>query len=835
MPASSGPSATGSGLSVVNRPQRLKTLAAPVIFLAAALALVASITVAGDVLLPTPYLGGFAPQSAHGPARPDEGAPQWNPLQWDSLAQFYPWRLLIRRTVQAGQIPLWNSHTLCGSPLLANSQSAPFYPLHLLYYLPGPLAVATIMALLAVLHLTIAGWGAYALAVSLRLRWGGAICAGLLFELNTSHLAWLELPSALSVTCWIPVSLFLLRRLIDVPHPRGVAYLSLSVGAMILGGHLQFALYGLMALALCLLLGLRRAIAGGAAAAVCGSLVIGLALAAVQLMPAQELVSLSHRAGSATGAGWTAYAAYALPIANWVTLAAPDFYGLPSASTFWGYWNYGATNVQEYSGGIGFPGLCLAAVALGGTIRRRKALHLALALLVLALTLASATPLLRALYFGLPGFSSSGSPARVLILLSLSLSLVAGAGVDNLVALARRNWIRPGRVLLCAMLAASALLAGLAGVALLSLPIPQSTDVELALRQVSLPALTRALVSGAAMLMSVLLIGWLFRENAPRLRRNAIGTVTVVACTGWLVWGGQALIIAGPAELLYPESELTRYLVASPDRTAVINRSWRLVEHPEALLPPNAAIAYGFRDAQGYDSLQPRHYRRLLDAIAAPASQSAAPPENGNISFVKNPLSPLFPLLAAPLIVSTRPLPEAPALRPVARLDEVLIYNHRDVLAEAEIYGAWRPASDSEAIGYLQKSDPANGRAREAVTAGGESSARSTPAGPAAPQTLTRLSSTRLRVSLAAGQSGLLVVRETFMPGWQAYLATASGITRQPVQRTEIAFQGVEITGEELAVELRYEPTSFRAGLFVTLAALCLALALALQRPDSTG
>ncbi|OYT72588.1 MAG: hypothetical protein CFK48_02625, partial [Armatimonadetes bacterium CP1_7O] len=72
----------------------------------------------------------------------DFETPPWDVLIWDGAAQFYVWRELVRSLWLGGEPPLWNPYALCGTPLLANSQSAPFYPLQLLL-LPLPTWLGT--------------------------------------------------------------------------------------------------------------------------------------------------------------------------------------------------------------------------------------------------------------------------------------------------------------------------------------------------------------------------------------------------------------------------------------------------------------------------------------------------------------------------------------------------------------------------------------------------------------------------------------------------------------------------------------------------------------------
>ena len=69
------------------------------------------------------------------PVLPAETAPPWNPLMYDSIGQFYPWRSYAGASISHGSIPLWNPYQFCGAPFLANSQSAVLYPGNLLFYI----------------------------------------------------------------------------------------------------------------------------------------------------------------------------------------------------------------------------------------------------------------------------------------------------------------------------------------------------------------------------------------------------------------------------------------------------------------------------------------------------------------------------------------------------------------------------------------------------------------------------------------------------------------------------------------------------------------------------
>src|SRR6185312_1197927 len=56
----------------------------------------------------------------------------------DVVRMMYPWRILSFDLLKQGIIPLWNSYAFAGNPLIANLQSAFFYPLNILFLLFQP-------------------------------------------------------------------------------------------------------------------------------------------------------------------------------------------------------------------------------------------------------------------------------------------------------------------------------------------------------------------------------------------------------------------------------------------------------------------------------------------------------------------------------------------------------------------------------------------------------------------------------------------------------------------------------------------------------------------------
>jgi hypothetical protein len=81
-------------------------------------------------------------------------------------------------------------------------------------------------------------------------------------------------------------------------------------------------------------------------------------------------------------------------------------------------------------------------------------------------------------------------------------------------------------------------------------------------------------------------------------------------------------------------------------------------------------------------------------------------------------------------------------------------------------------------------------------------------------------SSNLVRVHTSSDSDGLLVVTDTYYPGWRAFV---DGV-EQPLVRGDLLFRVVPIAAGEHEVELRFEPISVRLGLALSLAALTLAV-----------
>ncbi|MCW5942032.1 MAG: hypothetical protein KIS66_07355 [Fimbriimonadaceae bacterium] len=555
----------------------------------------------------------------------------WDILQADGVLQFYNWRDLVFEAWGRGEWPFWNPYQLAGTPLLANSQSAAFYSPHIamgILHVPTPVA----MKLLAWFHLFWAGLGAFLLARRLGASEAGGLVAGGLFGTSAFLVAWVALPSVPTTCAWIPWCLWSIVRLFDeadrAPLPRRATPLALCVAMLVLGGHLQFVAYGLMATGFVWLWLLVQKRAWKAGLIGLGGLLAGGMLASPQLLPVLEYGRFSHRANTPSEEGYAGYVASALQAYELPALVSLTLLGHPGplneAGALPNYWPALAkrgANPAESAATVG-P-LALALIGLGLATRRLRQGAWPFAVMAgLGLLLAMGTPLNRALYFGLPGWSSSGSPGRIVVLTVLAAAVLAGLAVPK----QGEDGLPERRVLGGATVGLLATLVAL-GVAARGVEVTWiegfgagsiAAMAAQSARAGVLPPLILAVLA-VVVLVVVARRGW---KDGEVLVGMAVPLVAGVLFYGGWVPTGTPPVAASAKD---------------PSRVAFVNDRWDLLVPAPALMPPNTATAGRVVDLAGYDSLLHRDTVKMLADIMG---QDPAPPANGNIMLVKSSADP---------------------------------------------------------------------------------------------------------------------------------------------------------------------------------------------------
>jgi len=686
---------------------------------------------AGGCLLPANLLKDVYPWRT---GNPKDLVP-WNVLQFDGITQFYPWRFFAAQTWRSGLVPLWNPHQFCGTPFLANGQSAVLYPPNLIF-LTMPVRFA--FGWSALLHLAFTGMAAYLFfrRAGGSSRWGAAIGAAC-WQLSTWQVSWLALPTFLNTSAWLPAALLGVYYVAKAPSPRRSAALAVIVAMMVLAGHLQIAFY---CLSLTLIYGIYLVIAEKVAprnwtraAIACGS--IAFLLTAAQILPTVELSRLSARGGAkASASGYSAYISLAMPIEQTAGLFVP---GLP---------------YPENAGYVGVFGLMLALIAMMNSARKKLRIFFG-AVAVVALLIAMGTPINMLLYYAIPGFASTGSPARILVIFTFGIAFLASQGVDDVLSNEKRVFAGTGAYSLIAILTI--------GLALASLVHLDSN--YLAYAQNDLRLFT-------GLLLGCLAVLWLLRRKtiAPASAATLIFLVTVVDLI-FVNFGYNPVVNSTE---VYPVTPVIAWLQqhAGYDRVMPLNARWSNTEPPLAVLPPNGATVYSLYDLQGYDSLQTRAYREFANAMNA---RGDIPPENGNITFT---------------------------------------------------FAAGSPQARAADARYLVSIEPVNGFGSPVITDGQVSVyVDSAAVSMAGAMKLVSLSATRADYYGAAS----FVTPIQDYPGWEQFTGSGTNGSNATISGRAVAGPFIRVNlSQPGPVELRYQPVSFRIGLYLTLIGISLTITL---------
>ncbi len=704
----------------------------------------------------------------------------YNPML-DPIQQYLPWRIYAVESLRSGLIPLWNPYSFCGTPFLANLQSTLLYSPNLLFLLTG---ARHGFGVSAILHLTLGGWFMYWFLRDLRLRPPAALFGALVFMFSGFTVTWLEYPTlSLWVLMWLPAVLLCYQRSLARPLSPWPALCALAIGAQFLGGHLQISAYLVMAFLLYALVrvatpGQTRRQRGSAALLALLPLALGVGLALGQILPTLELAAHSGRVSHGVeGAFSTAF-----PLTHLVLYLIPNFFGNPVHYNYWGSFQNPAINYFETACYVGVLPLLLAARAL---LRwREPALWFFAGLSVLALLAAVGSPVYLALYHLAPGFKELAGLGRILCLAGFGLAGLAALGTDDL--LRRTESAKPGRPLL----ALAALAAGFVCVSLFIFQAPadnMGADFQRYL-------LVQVVVFAVLVLASLLVI---------QLRTS----LTVSAST--FSWLAIALLLADlfgfgirfnpytDARIAYPETETTRWLQEHAGHQRVAS----LASDGMDWMAHNSPMIFGLRDIHGSDSLR---VKRSFDLVSPPnGDQSKYPPMD----------SALLDRLGVRYLVTNQPVSDKWRL---VHGTEAPAYENTQALARIYRTPSVGGVTDQEAVAFLRSQGPgvvlANPQTAREIN-------RQTP-----PPSVLDDRPLRIRgddpgtiiIEDDAHYQHLLVVMDSYYPGWRAWVDGKE----TPIYRVNYGFRGVVVPAGDRRVEMRYQPASYRVGLFLSLLAL---------------
>lgn len=594
----------------------------------------------------------------------------------DVLITYYPNFIYLRESIASWHaIPLWSPLIFSGYPFFASPLSGLWYPPGWLgLILPLPLA----FNLLILAHFLWGGAGVYVLARVEGLGERGALLSALIWETLPKLLlhygaGHLTLVYSLAWTPWLLAAEALWPRL--VPTILALTFLATP----------QWAGY---AFALWLGWSLRHALRTGRLKAIpkwmaqtAWKIGIAILLTCPLLIPLLEYTSLSTRSSLAP----SDVLIYSLPPAYILGF----FFPLP----------------QPFHEFFIYPGAVSVILAISAG---RSLFWGALALAGVVWALGENLPGAY-LIASLPGVSLVRVPSRGIFLTSMALALLAGEGVEALIAGASERALKRARLSFVAIPAFGLALAG-------------------GLWAIGNETALWVLWGAVAFSLTAFFAWMLTRSGSARYWVLLAAFSVAEALALGFIW-----LEFLPAEACLKEkAEVAQFLANQP-------RPFRIYS-PSYVIPQQTAALYGLEMANGVDPLHLESYARFMEeatgipyrrySVTIPPMGEREDPFTANIGYVPDPRR--LGLLNVKYVVSAFPL-EVEGLEERARFGEVRVYENLYALPRAWVQDPDKPlGAEVHPVSYWEWSPN--------------------------------------RIRLKAEGPGLLIVSEVAYPGWEGYV-----------------------------------------------------------------
>jgi len=703
----------------------------------------------------------------------------------DLYGYYYPAYAATFARLASGELPRWNPYQLCGEPWLATLQTAVFYPPHLVYLL---LPTHSAMAVSAAAHLVLFALGTAAFARRIGLGVVPAALAALLFACRGHVTDLVYWPPSFEAAAWLPVGAIAAVDLARGGGWRAVGLLALATGASLLAGNPQMTVYTAYAWAvLCaaFLVAARPPARrwGTVALGFAVALAVGVLVAGVHLAPGMELGSQGSRGAR------TLTVAQMFPMGGAV-LANPTVAFLRNAA-------FGRSPLA-----LGVVGAALVAPALAWGAPRALAWGaFVLGLAALGYALGPVTPAFDVLR-RLPGLGWFRVPPYALFVVDFGFAILAAIGLDAVARTTRRGpaVVATACAAMLAILAARGAIATNAPAWLAWAAVATLGAAAVAPDRARSAAIPALVVLAALDVVLAPTRGLAFPYGADVARRVA-GSAPLYEEIGKLVGPDRFWLFTTemPAVEIGPKIP-TLYRVRSfDDYEPLVTR--RQSEYFTYLWEGSATSARATYTFDGYlNTLTAPHgrpapatRRRLLDLAAVKLVLFPTPTlKRTDIEpFVERiPLVSRGRLFDVPALTNPWSLPRAYVTYRTAPAPDV------DALLDAMS----RPNFDPLVSSYVEGDAPF------------VADPSAPPRGDAATITIDDTTVVELEATLAA--PGLVVLADTFYPGWRATVDGAPA----PIVATNHLFRGVAAPAGRHRVRFEYRPASLPIGVVASLA-----------------
>lgn len=709
----------------------------------------------------------------------------------DVIRQIYPWKTLVIEELKQKRLPLWNPYAFSGTPLLANFQSAPFYPLNFLYFIMDQKDAWSILIILQPL---IAFVFTYLYCRTMLISIWGSIIASISYSFSLYMTVWLEYNTIGHIAAFFPAMLYAIE---NIRKKVTVNYLFILLSAItcsLLAGHPQVSVYAIV-FSIFYVFARVKSVKNRIYAIF--AMAISFGICAVQLIPGFELILNSARISHS----------YENMIKNillqpWhlIMLLVPDFFGNPATRNYW--------LSDTYIGKVTSVGLVSLLFAIFFLFKKKKEplQRLFLIATLCVLVFITRNPF-TSIFYRLPiPFLSSSSPTLGSFILSLCIAILAGFGFD---AWQKEDGTKKLKRLLFPLFVIFAVL-------WVGTLIFYATNCFEWCKHLSVSLRNLTYSSSVFLIASVIIVSSIFIKK----EKHVYLPLIILLCLDLFFFHRKFNPFVN-RPLVFPQNPLFQFL----QKEGGLERFWGI---GNAAIDSNFSTQYRLFSPNGYDPLYPRWYGEFIQSsfkgnivkefTGQTRSDAFIAPSFGKTDFTGNPYRlRILDVLSVSMILDRTENASTEKTFPGDKFS--LVYEQNDWRIFKNIQAVPRTFFTTQYQIYLDDKDitqqlfspnfnPSTTVMLTKIPIGFESAQAYTTSS----VDIISYKPTEIILYGISQSPGLVFINDTYYPGWKAYVNNKE----TEILRANYAFRAVEVPKGEYHVRFIYMPGSFTTGLAVS-------------------
>lgn len=728
----------------------------------------------------------FSPWSAYGIY---EG-PVKNNAMPDIVTQIYPWRVFTIESLKTGEIPFWNPYSFAGTPHLANYQSAPFFPLNIIFFLP--ISFIDSWTILVILQPLIAALSMYLLLRNFNLSKTPSLFGSISFMFCGFITSWMGYSTLGYAIALLPLSFYFINKFIETKKNYFGLLVSLTIAFSLLAGHFQTSIYFLLALFAYIIFTGLKSDNKKIFAFLLICFACGFAISLPQVLPSIEFYFNSVRQSIVTQLE-------VIPLNYLPTLFAPDFFGNPVTRNDW---------LGHYAEWNGFSGTITVVLAIFSTVflfKRDKRILFFASIAILSLLTAFDTPLNLLIFkLNLPLFSTSAS-SRVIVLFSFAISVLSAFALNYLIV----NKDRIRKKILILIILFTIVLSILWAIPLLNI-FNDLEKTQIAKSNLFLPTI---LSFGFIFL---LLLVFLFKKSRVALFIFSLGALLLI--TGDMLRFAIKWMPFEPKDFIFKEVGVTEFYKKHKNEGRFLGN-----------FSAENSVFYKIQILDGYDPLYPSRYGEFVKYVELGRK------EDGDRSVVGFPLNSARTKKAIDFLgVKYIPQKKSDDGQPWSfdfnsypiddfniafEDDSYRVFENNNSFPRAFVVTNYEIENNDSRIlrkmfeedfslreKIILEKDPQIAKSEE-----NESDAK-----------IVEYNPNNVILEVNSEKEGLLILTDNYYSGWKAYVNDQES----EILRANYTFRAVKIPSGTSVVEFDYEPKSFTYGVYLGIAGFCILLAI---------